>query len=137
MIHDDLIKKLKAVGLHGVTFAVESGNEQFRKKVLNRNMSNEQIFEAVKILRENDVRFRIENMMGVLDEKFEDTLETLKLNIKCKPDLAWASLWQPYPGTELGDEAILRGLFNPECMEHYKVRDLIMDLREYLDKNGE
>ena len=24
------------------------------------------------------------------------------------------------------------GLFNPECMEHEKVRDLILDIREYL-----
>jgi hypothetical protein len=24
------------------------------------------------------------------------------------------------------------GLFNPECMEHEKVRDLIMDVRNYL-----
>lgn len=114
MIHDDLIKQLKAVGLHGVTFAVESGVERIRKEILNRKMSNEQIIEASRILRKNDIRFRIENMMGVLDETFEDALETLRLNIKCKPDLAWSSLWQPYPGTELGDEAIRRGLFNPE-----------------------
>ena len=24
------------------------------------------------------------------------------------------------------------GLFNPECMEHEKVRDLILEVREYL-----
>ncbi len=28
------------------------------------------------------------------------------------------------------------GLFNPEMMEHDKVRDLILDLREYLEKCG-
>jgi len=26
------------------------------------------------------------------------------------------------------------GLFNPELMEHDKVRDLLMDIREYLDR---
>ncbi len=25
------------------------------------------------------------------------------------------------------------GLFNPECMEHEKVRDLIVDIRDYLN----
>ena len=29
-------------------------------------------------------------------------IETLDLNIKCRPTLAWSSIFQPYPGTELG-----------------------------------
>lgn len=29
----------------------------------------------------------------------------------------------------------LGGSYNPECMEHDKVRDLILDVREYLLKN--
>lgn len=114
MIHDPLIKRLKSVGLHGVTFAVESGVERIRKEILDRKMSNKQIINAANILRDNGIKFRIENMMGVMGETFADALTTLDLNIKCNPDLAWASLWQPYPGTSLGDEAIAKGLFNPK-----------------------
>ena len=113
MIHEDIIEKLKSVGLHGITFAVESGVEKVRKEILKRNMSNAQIIEGAKILRKHGIKFRMENMMGTLGESYTDTLETLKLNIQCKPDLAWSSLWQPYPGTELGDKAIEMGLFDP------------------------
>ncbi len=36
--------------------------------------------------------------------------------------------------SRIQDYLELGGLFNPECMEHDKVRGLIMDLREYLEK---
>lgn len=32
------------------------------------------------------------------------------------------------------DYFCLRGLFNPQMMEHDKVRDLIMDCRNYINK---
>jgi anaerobic magnesium-protoporphyrin IX monomethyl ester cyclase len=46
------------------------------------------------------------------DESFEDVLDTIKLNIKCKPDFAWASLFQPYPSTDLSNYSIKKGYFN-------------------------
>ena len=112
MVNEQVIKDLKSVGLHGVTFAIESGNEELRRSLLNRKMSNETIINGAKILKDHDVRVRIENMVGIPNETWADMKSTLKLNTRCKPDIAWASLFQPYPGTELGDKCISSGLFD-------------------------
>ena len=111
-IRDDTIRRLKEVGLHGVTFAIESGNTELRKGMLNRMMTDRQITDAADILHKHDVKLRTENMVGIPGETWASAMQTLRLNIKCKPTIAWASLYQPYPGTELGDLCAERGLFD-------------------------
>jgi len=112
MITEERIKKLKDVGLHGVTFAIESGNEAIRNTVLRRRMSNTVITDGANILHKYGIKLRTENMIGIVGERWDEVMETVNLNIKCKPDIAWASLFQPYPGTELGDKALNGNLFD-------------------------
>ena len=111
-IRRDAVVQLRQVGLHGVTFAVESGNPERRKMILNRSGSNEMYVQKSDILRSLGIRFRIENILGTPGETFDECLQTLDLNIQCAPDVAWASLFQPYPGTELGNECIANGTFD-------------------------
>ena len=99
-------------GCRSVTFAVESGSESYRRMFLNRNMSNDQVVNGAKMLREAGISYRIENMLALPYETLQDAIKTLDLNIECKPTLGWASLYQPYPGTELGDLATKGGLWD-------------------------
>jgi len=111
-VTDKVIEPLVEVGLHGVTFAVEAGDSEFRQSVLNRHQSNETITNAAKVLRKHKLRFRIENMLGAPGESLSQVMETVRLNTECKPTFGWASLFQPYPRTQLGDKAIEAGLFD-------------------------
>lgn len=111
-VREDAIKQLKAVGLHGVTFAIETGNESMRRNGLNKRISNSRILEAAGILHKHGINLRTENMIGVPDETWQTAVETVDLNVRCKPEIGWASLYQPYPGTELGDKCIRDGLFD-------------------------
>ena len=104
-------KLLKDSGCKSVTFAIESGGEKYRKEMLKRNMTDEQIVRGAELLHKVGLKFRTENMVGLPYESFDDAMNTLNLNIKCRPELAWASLYQPYPGTPLGDLCLKDGLF--------------------------
>jgi radical SAM superfamily enzyme YgiQ (UPF0313 family) len=117
MITNDIINKLKAVGLHGVTFAIESGNIDLRMGLLKRKMSDSIIINAADILHQNGIKLRTENMIGIPHETYDTAMETLKLNIQCKPDIAWASIYQPYPGADLGDKCIEENLFDGDMDE--------------------
>jgi len=110
-VKDENIKLLKEAGCLGVTFAIESGSEKIRKNLLNRHMTNEQILNGVKILRKYNLKFRTENMIGIPTETKNDILQTVKLNIECKPDVGWSSIFQPYPNLELGNKCIEMGLW--------------------------
>lgn len=112
LIDEELLEMLQASGCLSVTLALESGNDYIRNKVLRRGMSREQIYTACSLLRKFGIRFRTENMIGLPGEDLGTALETLRMNIKCKPDIGWASLYQPYPKTVLGAKCQEMGLYD-------------------------
>lgn len=114
MVTDDVLNKLKNVGLHSVTFAIETGNELLRKTILKRNMSNALIRDKVALIKKYNLKYRAENMIGIPEETLASALETLDLNIKIAPTIAWASVFQPYPGTELGDMCVKKNIYDSD-----------------------
>lgn len=121
LIDEEIIKALKDAGCDTVTFGIESGNDDLRNNVLKRNISREQITDSAKICHKHNVKIISQNILGLPDETFEDALETVKLNIECKPKLSWVSIFQPYPNTDLCNYAIEKGYFEKKDLESINV----------------
>lgn len=103
LMTDEKAYLLKNAGCVSITFAIESGNDNIRRNMLNRKVSKEQILRCCGILKKYGLSYRTENMIGLPGETLDEALETLDLNIKCSPDISWCSIFQPYPKTKLGD----------------------------------
>ena len=101
VLSEDIIKLLKETGCEYLAMGIESGNEDIRKNVLNRHMSNKQILEAFSLGRKYGIKFTSYIMVGVPFEKIENTLESVKLNAKVLCHKAHVSIFQPYPHTKL------------------------------------
>ena len=127
-----LANQLKIAGCTGVTFAIESGCESFRKNVLKRNISDGKILMGAKILQEAGLKFRTENMIGLPGETYKEMLATLKLNQQCKPTIGWASIFQPYPrlplASNLGVDEFGESFFTDTIMNN-KCRGSIVTLQ--------
>ena len=108
LLTDDMAWELKDAGCCGVTFAIESGNDFMRREVLARRMSRETIIKGAECLRRHGIKFRIENMIGLPGESVDQMIDTLDINIRCRPAYGWASIFQPYPRLPLAEYA--RGL---------------------------
>jgi len=93
------------------TIAIETYDEEYREKVLQRRMSNEKILKNCKKLTDNGIKLRTEQMLGLPNTTFEDELNLLKLNCEIKPTIAWSSIFQSYRGTELGEYCVNTGLY--------------------------
>ncbi len=113
LINDDNVRLLKAAGCHAAWMGVESGDERVRGDVLKRPHTDEEIVAAVTLLRRRGIRVATQNLCGLpvehpvaVDEK------TLALNVACRPDFAWSSIFYPYPRTELGERAVDGGYYD-------------------------
>ena len=116
------MKLVASMGAKAVSIGIESGNEKFRKRVLNRHMSNEQIVSAFRIAKEANLRTYSFNMVGLPGESKDDILSTIKLNKRIKPDIAQFTIFMPLKGTKLYDICIKEGLLNgeyPELFNYY------------------
>jgi anaerobic magnesium-protoporphyrin IX monomethyl ester cyclase len=101
LVNEERARILKEANCAAVFTGCEAGNDRIRRSVLKRNISKEQVIRAAETLRAFDIRFVFQNMVGIPTSSFEEDIETLELNIRCKPYYAWASICTPYPGTEL------------------------------------
>jgi anaerobic magnesium-protoporphyrin IX monomethyl ester cyclase len=99
------IALLKEAGCASVGMGLETGNPALRNEILKRNLSDEQIVEASRLIREAGIQLLTTNMIGLPGGTLTNDLETLALNHACKPAYANAFLYQPYPRTELGEYA--------------------------------
>lgn len=102
-VDEEKIKILKQAGCYSVHIAAETANDRLRNEILNRGMTREQIIQATKLLRKHSIRFMLQNIIGLPTGSLGDDLETLEMNIETRPEYAWVSIYQPYPGTKLGE----------------------------------
>ena len=83
-ITPEVVKTLVAAGQKNSTLAIEAGSDRLRR-VINKNLTEEQIFKAVKIARDNGLKgLKFYGMIGLPTETHEDLLATIELAKKLK-----------------------------------------------------
>jgi anaerobic magnesium-protoporphyrin IX monomethyl ester cyclase len=107
--HPEYAQKLRDAGCQTVYFGIETGSEETRNTVLNKRLTNEQIYRAAQLLHEAGIKFRTYNILGLPGETLKDAFETIRLNVRIKADYPWCSLFAPYPGTALASYAVTQG----------------------------
>jgi radical SAM superfamily enzyme YgiQ (UPF0313 family) len=130
LVTDEVIKSLTRAGCRIVVCAIESGNEYIRNRVLDRNMSEKEILDAVQIYKKYKLKFIAENMVAIPDETVAMAFETVRLNIKCRPDYAWCSIFQPYPRTKLWLYCKEKGYLSKENFDEYYHKKSILKIKD-------
>jgi len=100
-------------GCHSMWFGVESGSESYRRRYLNRTMSNEEILRAAQNARRAGIKLMIFNMIGMPFESKGDMLRTIELTRQIDPERAVFGQYVPLPATPLYELARESGLLLP------------------------
>ncbi len=100
-MNDDIARVLKDAGCSRIHFGVESGNEEMRRKYLNRTMTNEQIITAFDACRKYGIKTASFNMIGLPFETKETIRDTFNINKRCQPDSFQVSILYPFKGTDI------------------------------------
>ena len=111
LVDEEVVQLLKEAGCISVTFGIEAGNDRIRNEILKRNMTKEAMINCAKLLKKYEIRFITENILANPTSTLEDDIETLDLNLKCRPDYPNVSLLQPYPNTAIFDIAVQNNQF--------------------------
>ena len=56
---EEVLKRLKEVNCYRIAFGIESGNEQYRQKVLRRKITNEEIIRKFEIIADSGISFSV------------------------------------------------------------------------------
>lgn len=109
LLDDDLMVRLKEANCFSFKMGVESGNEPYRREILKKNVTDDEIILAARLAHKHGIRFQTFNMAGGPGETLRMARETFRLNRIIRPDFVWCSLLHPVPGTEIYDYSVSRG----------------------------
>jgi len=113
-VTENKIKYLKEAGVADMQFGIEHGNEDFRKKWLNRKGSNEQILKALGIIEKYEIPYTVNNIIGWPDETRELVFDTVELNRKINPKTMNCYMMTPYRGTWIHKYCLENGLIDED-----------------------
>ena len=82
-----------------VKLGVESGSPRIRKRILNRNISNTAIIDAIQTAKDAGLHSSVFLMIGLPGETQDDIMATIQLMADCLPGRMRWSFFFPYPGT--------------------------------------
>jgi anaerobic magnesium-protoporphyrin IX monomethyl ester cyclase len=122
ILTEEHVKLLKEAGCYMIDVGVESGDEEIRKKYLERNMTDEQMINSCKWFRKYGILTLTYNIVGLPYETLERALKTVKLNAKLEADRKIPNIFYPYPETKLAKIAIDGGFFDGD----YSVKRRVM-----------
>lgn len=100
-ITSERLRALKDIGCARISFGLEHGNEEFRKKVLKRNVSNELMITNFKIVTDSGIPYSVNNILGFPNETYELAFDTIELNRQIEATDRNAYAFTPFHGVPL------------------------------------
>ncbi|MHA1371330.1 MAG: B12-binding domain-containing radical SAM protein, partial [Promethearchaeota archaeon] len=101
-LDEEMIDVLKKNNCRYVAIGVECGDEEYRKKTLQRYMSNDDIKRTFELCRRAGIKTCSFNMIGYPTENDDELCKaTIALNRELKPDIIQVTWFYPFPGTRL------------------------------------
>ena len=122
-VDEDIIKVLRDAGCCRIHFGVESGNEELRRRYLNRHMSNKQIIDAFDLCHRYGIFTASFNMIGLPFETRETIMDTFDLNKRCKPTVFQMTILYPFYGTKIRDVYKMNNLLDTSVEEQGRKTD--------------
>lgn len=110
VMNEDFCRTAAEAGCHTIWFGIESGDEEYRSKMLGRKMKNQQVIDAADNCRKAGI-FRLTfNIVGAPLETAEGMRKTLELNKRIAPEFFFFFPYIPLRGTPLYKIAEQEGL---------------------------
>ena len=113
LVDEELLLNMKKAGCNSIKVGIETGSERILG-LINKKISLEDCRRAAKLFKKAGIHWTGYFMMGLPSETQEEMYQTLQFMKELDPDFASFSVYEPFPGTELFNIGIEKGLVQEE-----------------------
>lgn len=103
-VSSESARYLKEAGARQIDLGIQSWNENKRKHVLNRDVSNDVMMDAMKIIKKEKIELNVDNILCLPGEKEEDIINAVSVYNYIRPSRANFTILTYYPGTAITEE---------------------------------
>ena len=111
-IDEEVLRVLRRAGCNRIRIGVESGSDKILEKI-KKGITTEQVLKAKKLIRKSGFWLHAYFMVGIPYENEDDLKKTIDFIKRLNPDSLNLCTFTPYPGTELYEYAVNKGLIPP------------------------
>ncbi len=126
LVTEKIVAELKDAGCSEIRFGLESGNDEIRQKVMNRDLTREQMLYAFQLCRGAGIKTFAFNIVGLPGESVKQMLDTVKLNADVMADVTRVTIFYPYPKTKLYDVCAEMNILTDHIVIDY-AQDTMLD----------
>jgi anaerobic magnesium-protoporphyrin IX monomethyl ester cyclase len=126
LVTEKIVYELKNAGCIEIRFGLESGNDEIRQKVMNRDLTREQMLFAFRLCKEAGIKTFAFNIVGLPGESVTQMLDTVKLNADVMADVTRVTIFYPYPKTKLYDVCAEMNILTDHIVIDY-AQDTMLD----------
>ena len=116
-----------------VRFGMETGNEEFRIKILRKKFTNKQLIEGANILKKYKIRYSVAMMFGLPGETVDFGWETIRMAkiLSAKDTVHAVNIFKPFPGLDITEYGIQLGQYrskdvsaheSPQALQKNKIQ---------------
>jgi len=117
-VTEEKMEIIKDMGCADLQYGIEHGNYEFRKKVLNRHISNEKMLNACWLTEKFEIPYTVNNIIGFPGETRELVWDTIMFNRQIRPKTMNCYFFTPYHGTWLYKYCVENGYLDPSSKTH-------------------
>ncbi|MCG2816435.1 MAG: radical SAM protein, partial [Candidatus Aminicenantes bacterium] len=108
-VDEEMLKCLKRAGCMAIHYGVESGNDKILKEI-KKGFTLQKVKETFKLTQKTGIETLAYFMIGLPSEDRNDIQDSFNLAKELKPHYAHFTIFSPYPGTELYDRGLEKGI---------------------------
>lgn len=136
LVDEDIVKAISETNLcHSVRMGIEVGNEEIRKKVLQKYITDAQIYFTSNLLKKYNIKVVVYMMYGLPGETLKVAYETIKMCRRIKPFSFSCQIFHSYPGLKITEYAVKNGYLKSDNIlkladADYKIFNSIIEQNE-------
>lgn len=111
---DELLERLAWSGCHSISTSIDSASERVRKDILNRNMSNETMIDAVQRIEGHGIKTYVNFILDLPGSSVDDDFGSIEMARKAGCSYTAYTFMTPFPGTEMMDKCIEMGIIGAD-----------------------
>lgn len=117
-ITEKRIEMLSRINCHRANIGIEHGNESFRKEIVGRNIPDEVLVNAIRMVGESRISTVSNNIIGFPEETRDFIFDTIKFNRRIEKycDSINCTVFSPYHGSFLRQRAIDLGYLDSDTI---------------------
>jgi len=114
-VTEPIVRCLAEAGCYSMALGLESGNDRLRNDILKRGMTKREIIRACDIIRSSGIKLATYSIIGIPSGTLDEEMETLDLNVRCRPHYCIGFLLQPLHKTAIYEYASAHNLLEDDA----------------------